>query len=602
MGPRQPSDSLRQARRALEGIVGYRLLDDLAWQDDARRWFLRCRLTVDTAGNLLPPATDWCVVFEDRDPGGNVSIFPAVRGGTEQTFPHQLHNGPPEDSRPWRTGKICTTTPESVLGRLTQREEPLGLEPRLVWHVQRALWWIKFAAEETLAVDGDPFELPDFPTLDSLRFVFSEDRTSYQLFLDGGCRSGTAPLRRLPLPSGDTLVVDQFQRDNGKSLRTTAWGTTVQNAALLPGDTAKWILIDSVPLAGPWQVPVTFEELRRAMDGQGYSLDDIVSSLPGHLRDGRPHLLLIGFPIPEVLGGEPVQIHWQALLLPVLERRAPSGFRMNSVGWKVADRRTLASVNSLAWVQSENWSPANSHARGQFAPELANKRTLIVGAGSLGSAVAEVLVRGGLRDLVVCDGDMLEHGNLARHTLGIQNVGEWKAIALAARLQSVSVNLRVAAIPSKFPRLTQEQKDLVSSCDLIVDCTAEESTLCAIEDYPWPENAYAVSMAFGWFVHRLYVIGAPCEEFIQERIGALLRPFEEEDLESLPSSQDMVREGPGCWHPVFPGRSDDVWMMASAGTKELERLVTQPATGLRGSVLKWANEDSFEGLGRQEIA
>ena len=184
----------------------------------------------------------------------------------------------------------------------------------------------------------------------------------------------------------------------------------------------------------------------------------MVSSLPDRLRDGRQHLLLVGFPIPEVLGGESVQIHWQALLLPALERRAPPGFRKNSVGRKVADRRTLASANRIKWIRSENWSPSNSHARGQFAPELANKRVLIIGAGSLGSAVAEVLVRGGLRQLIVCDGDLLEHGNLARHTLGIQDVGEWKAVALAARLQSVSVHLKVAAIPSKFPRLTKKQE------------------------------------------------------------------------------------------------------------------------------------------------
>ena len=108
-------------------------------------------------------------------------------------------------------------------------------------------------------------------------------------------------------------------------------------------------------------------------------------------------------------------------------------------------------------------------------------------------------------------------------------------------------------------------------------------------------------MAFGWFVRRLYVVGASPEDFSQERISALLRPFEEQDLEDLPSSPDMVREGPGCWHPVFPGRSDDVWTMASAGTRELERLVTQPVKGLRGSMFKWVTDDSFTGLRRLEI-
>ena len=596
-----PSDALREARRALDGVVGYRLLDDLAWQDECRRWYLRCRLTVNTASGLLPSATDWCVVLEDRDPGGSVSIYPAAQGGITQTFPHQLHNSPPENSCPWRTGKICTTTPESVLGRLAQREEPLGLQDRLVWHVERALWWLEFAAEGTLTENGAPYELPDFPSRGSLRFVFSEDPSSDRL-PEGRGRSGIALLRRLALPSGDTLIVDQLQTDTGNNLRTISWGTSITGAPTLPGDIAKWVLLDSVPLAGPWQVPVTFGELRCAMKDQGFSLDDLVLPLPQRIRDGRPHFLLVGFPIPDVVGGRSVQIHWQALVLPTLARRVPPGFRTNAVGWKEADRRTISRVNTIDWIQSENWSPANSHARGRFDPEMANRRVLIIGAGSLGSAVAEVLVRGGVRHLTVCDGDALEHGNLARHTLGIQNVGQGKAAALAARLQSVSSHVEVAFIPSKFPRLTQEQEDEVSKCDLVVDCTAEEETLCAIEGFLWAKNAYAVSLSFGWFVHTLYVVGAPSKEFTRDKVVTLLRPFEEQDLARHPS-EELAREGPGCWHPVFPGRSDDVWMMASIGAKELERLVTQPklGKGVRGTMFKWLEEDSFEGVCRQEI-
>ena len=285
----------------------------------------------------------------------------------------------------------------------------------------------------------------------------------------------------------------------------------------------------------------------------------------------------------------------------MLERRVPSGFRENAVGWKVADRRTIAPNSAIGWIRSENWSPANSHARGRFAPDITNKSVLIIGAGSLGSALAEVLVRGGLKHLTVCDGDRFEHGNSARHTLGIQHVGSGKARSLAARLQSASAHVEVAAIPSMFPRLTAEQMDMVSSCELVVDCTAEENTLCAIEDYPWTENVYVVSMSFGWFVHRLYVVGAPCEDFTRNGITDLLRPLEKEDVANHPSGE-MAREGPGCWHPVFPGRSDDVWMMAAMGTKELERLVTQSSKGLRGTMFKWLQEDIFEGVSRQVIA
>ncbi len=600
MASPQPSDALRSARRSLEGIPGYRLLDDLAWHNETQNWFLRCRLTVNASNGLLPSASDWCVVIEDVDPGGRVSIYPAMNGGIEQTFPHQLYNAPAKDSLPWRTGQICTTTPESVLGRLAQRDEPLSLEARLIWHVERALLWITLASEGRLAANGVLFELPDFPDGKVLRFAFSEDQGSFQSILNENHRSGLARLRRLPLPAGDTLVVDQFHTHGGKNLHTVTWGTTISNAAASLADIAKWVLLNSTPRVGPWQVPVTYGELRHAMQEQELSFDDIVLPLPDSLRDGRRHLLLVGFPIPEVIGGNPVQLHWQAVLLPVLRRRVPNGFRKNKAGWRMADQQTIVSDSKLCWIRSENWSPANSYARGRFAPEFANRNALIIGAGALGSAVAELLVRGGLKRLTICDADLVEQGNLARHTLGIQDVGAGKAMALATRLQSISAHVEVAFIPSVFPAQTPEQRDLASACDLVVDCTAEESTLYAIENYPWPEDAYAVSLSFGWYVHRLYVAGAPCREFTRDSVVDLLRPYEEEDLANHPA-REMVGEGPGCWNPVFPGRSDDVWMMAAIGTKELERLVTQSDTGLRGSMFKWVRENEFEGVSRQEI-
>jgi hypothetical protein len=41
-------------------------------------------------------------------------------------------------------------------------------------------------------------------------------------------------------------------------------------------------------------------------------------------------------------------------------------------------------------------------------------------------------------------------------------------------------------------------------------------------------------------------------------------------------SQQLPREGVGCWHPVFPARADDVWLLASAAVKCLESAVLLP--------------------------
>ena len=42
------------------------------------------------------------------------------------------------------------------------------------------------------------------------------------------------------------------------------------------------------------------------------------------------------------------------------------------------------------------------------------------------------------------------------------------------------------------------------------------------------------------------------------------------------SREELPREGIGCWHPVFPARADDVWLLASAAVKHFERVVMAP--------------------------
>ena len=582
VGRRAP-EALTIGRRALEGISGYRLLDDLAWCAELARWFLRCSLTIRGAGNgAIPGTTNWCVLVADSYPGGSIKIFPAADGGITETFPHQRYNGAPVRNRPWRRGEICVTTPTRVLGRLALSDEPDTAEERLSWHIQRALVWLECASADELRLPGDPYEIPDFPFDGDDHFVFAEDSSTLNTLTDSGHRAGVAELARYRRPSRDTLVVTRFLSTQRHEIRRVPWGSVVPSAGPGEAETALWVLLQSEPVIWPWQAPVTFAELRRALAPRSASFDDLVLPLCSQIRDGRPHLLLLGFPIPDVADGPPVQLHWQAMRVPPLTRRLLAGFRANEIGWREADRRnTFAPNNEVEWVASDNWSEANAHARGRFTERLVAKKILLIGAGALGSAVAEMLVRGGVRNMVICDGDTFEHGNLSRHTLTMRNEHAPKAVALAARLTGASAHVRVDALTAEFPSLTAEQQARIADCDLILDCTAERDVLSQIEAYRWAEDAYVVSMAFGLHLHRLYIIGAPAQDFTGSAVTGLLDPLVQEDWANH-ETEDLLREGPGCWHPVFPGRVDDSWMMAAAGVKELERLVEQRPDGVQG--------------------
>ena len=42
---------------------------------------------------------------------------------------------------------------------------------------------------------------------------------------------------------------------------------------------------------------------------------------------------------------------------------------------------------------------------------------------------------------------------------------------------------------------------------------------------------------------------------------------------TLYNDYNLPRNGIGCWHPTFPGRSDDIWFAASIATKAIENYI-----------------------------
>ena len=74
---------------------------------------------------------------------------------------------------------------------------------------------------------------------------------------------------------------------------------------------------------------------------------------------------------------------------------------------------------------------------------LASVRVGIAGAGGLGSNVAMLLARSGVRQLVVADGDTVEPSNLNRQCFWPEDVGRPKVEALRDRLHVLDPDLSV---------------------------------------------------------------------------------------------------------------------------------------------------------------
>lgn len=102
------------------------------------------------------------------------------------------------------------------------------------------------------------------------------------------------------------------------------------------------------------------------------------------------------------------------------------------------------------------------------------KRVLLVGCGSLGGPVAELLARAGVGHLDIVDPDLLEVPNVARHILGLSSVGQSKAKAAAERIRELIPGLAVHGHQASIDEWLA-RRSLDVEYDLVVDCTGESS-------------------------------------------------------------------------------------------------------------------------------
>lgn len=605
-----PTEELLAARRSLEGLEGLSLMGDWGWREDAAgssegRWVLRCRLSppVDPVGPV-PASTDWYVLVEAAYPWGTVKFYPAEEGGIYQTFPHQNSNRPPMDGRPWRTGDVCLDTQVRVLGRRAYDPEPYGVEERLRWRFERALAWLEAASRDELLLPGDPFELPQVLPAGGmeLTFAFQEGPDTLGDWEDHSGGAGLVDLFRLD-PDKSILLVDRFLSASEETILAPGWGKAVESPTKVRVR-GVWVRLDGVPVLYPWQNPVTWGELREAFRAQGRDFDRLLGEVAPCVRDGRPHPLLIGFPIPKRVGGPSRRMHWYAAWLPALswgEARYP-GFRSGTEpGYRMRDRtEILVDSHPIGWQATDNWHPDEVSSRGRLSGDLRSREILLVGAGAIGSAVAELLVRGGIRKLLVVDGQRLEIGNLVRHSLRLDALHEQKAPALAQRLNLASPHAQVEAIDGGFPPSGEEDREKVLRCDTVLDCTGEDAILRHLELFPWEGERIFASLSLGFGAERLFCFASRGVTFPLDDYRGAVDPHLRRELERYPEAE-LPREGAGCWHPLFPARIDDLWPMAAVAVKVLESVVAEPLPEPSLEIFESFEEDGvFAGIRRAD--
>lgn len=125
--------------------------------------------------------------------------------------------------------------------------------------------------------------------------------------------------------------------------------------------------------------------------------------------------------------------------------------------------------------------PEEQGLRSGRAADVVGKRVAVVGVGSVGSTVAELLTRSGVSRLVLVDGDVMLPGNLERHILDWRDVGLHKVVAVRRRLLHIAPSAGIEVVTSNLnwqrsARSQSTDTDLISTCDVIVNATGDVPT------------------------------------------------------------------------------------------------------------------------------
>ena len=553
-------------------MPGVKMIGDFVWHEDRSTWVLHCRITADVEPEgPVPRTTDWYLHVPATYPYGQVVFYPAKIRGITRTFNHQNHNGPGPDDVPWRCGRLCVDTSLRTLGRQSYDIEPFDPESRLAWHVQRVQVWLSLASRGELVQPGDPFELPHILFSSNLKVVFDEGPENLPFWQGKHPRKGSASVRTLqedPL----ILVVDDFNVGRSGVDIQAPWSKPLGKETDLG---VGWIWLDQLPVVEPWEIPTTWGQLRLCCKAQGIDLDSLLRPIGNSIRDGRRHVLLVGFPIPARVQGPEVQAHWLALSLPALASRPVPGFRSTEKGYWSRDRSLVFGDSAgLKWLETENWHQDEITGRGRMHRSFQSKSVLIIGGGAVGSVLAEMLIRSGVQDVTIMDHDRLKAGNLVRHTLGVGHLEKPKASSLAGRLDDVAVHSLVSAIDATFP--PREQKDInrVLDADVVIDCTAEDSVVEHMSRFAWDGPITFVSMSVGLNARRAFTYVAHGDAFPAADFASKLDPWLRSEMDGY--SEELPRDGTGCWHALMPARIDDIWMMTGALVKTMESAIAEP--------------------------
>lgn len=168
-----------------------------------------------------------------------------------------------------------------------------------------------------------------------------------------------------------------------------------------------------------------------------------------------------------------------------------SGYKSAIAILKYVSKYTAAKIMRAdgAWV----------HGRGlnENYNLLKNVKVILLGCGSLGSHVANMLAQSGVSSLTLVDPEFLDYSNVGRHILGVNSVNKSKAEELKCYLSQHYPHSSFEAYVCSIGELSLKGKDFFAGAALIISCIAEPAVDLSFNAW-YMSSQIKVPIVYGW--------------------------------------------------------------------------------------------------------
>jgi len=353
----------------------------------------------------------------------------------------------------------------------------------------------------------------------------------------------------IPIKDDDksSVQVQTFYRIGFDKEFEDKWSLHFKNLLKQKPNKGFWIYIESEPITEE-------ENKRKSIENWSQFEKYFTTEFIKYLYDSFKNLsnafffdnelfILVGYKIPNTEGYE---IHWdlvripknklpiESILIPQEERTAKTNIY-----------KGVCKSDLIHWGNTVNANYERFFGRGKLSEKLRDSKILIIGCGALGSSLAEILVRGGCKSIILEDFDFVKSGNICRSKYNLRDVNLRKIDALKDHLYTISPYVNIYLVPLKMTFYSDLEKRLNETVDYIFDCSTDPEITYFLDNLNYNGKIFSLSIT-NKAKNLICVSGKDITKMaknIYDFVGNELPTF---------------FEGTGCGYPTFEANFNEI--------------------------------------------